>query len=178
MGAQAAIGSDAAIEPRESPRSERLRQAEATLQGVQALIEDEIDAVAEEDVFAQLVGSLVLAYTEKEDLDTIADYLQVEPTGTEMQRITGLSASTLSAVLKGQTASSRRREHTAIVGALIRAMARHRELATGSPERPRSAKGWLYAAVVKTPHGAKRPIEILADTNLAWEALAAASAAL
>jgi hypothetical protein len=109
--------------------------------------------------------------TEAEDIVAIGDYLGIGPTGREMQEITGLGASALSDILNGKTSESRRRRHTAVVGELTRTLAEHRARATSSSRRPKSAKGWLYAGLVRTSEGPLTPLEVFRNEALAREAL-------
>ncbi len=110
--------------------------------------------------------------SETDDLQTILSYLGIQQSSTEAQRITGLSKSAISEVLSGKRPrDTHRRRHIAIVASVIHELSSARSASTGSPERGKSAIGWLHAAAVHTSRGQVAPLEVLADTDLALEAL-------
>lgn len=109
---------------------------------------------------------------EAEDLRSILSYLGLSQSSLETQQITGLSKSGISELLNGQRSrDSGRRRHIAIVAAVVRELSSARRAATGTSDRGKSAIGWLHTARVDTSRGRKSPLELLADTNLAIEAL-------
>lgn len=110
--------------------------------------------------------------TEAEDLRTILDYLGLPQSSQEAQRISGLAKSGISEVLGGKRArDTSRRRHLGIVASVIRELAAVREASTGTPRRGASAVSWLHTATVRTSAGQRTPLEVLADTDLALEAL-------
>ena len=80
--------------------------------------------------------------SEAEDLRSILAYLEVRQSSVEAQRITGLSKSAISEVLGGKRArNTRRRQHIAVVAAIVHELAATRLAATGSAERRRTGSG-------------------------------------
>jgi len=109
---------------------------------------------------------------EREDLETILSYLAIPQSSAEAERITGLAKSTISELLNGRRArGTHRQRHIAIVAALIRELRAIRQASTGTPERGKTALGWLHAGRIRTSQGVRTPLEVLADTALAQEAL-------
>lgn len=109
---------------------------------------------------------------EAEDIRTIIGYLGLSQSSDEVQQITGLAKSAISEVLGGQRArDTARRRHIAIVASLVTRLSQGRRAATGASARGKSAVGWLHTARVATSRGDKTPLQVLADTNLAIEAL-------
>lgn len=110
--------------------------------------------------------------TEADDLRTLLDYLGLAQSSPEAQRISGLTKSGISEVLGGKrTRDTGRRRHIGIVANVIEELAAVREASTGTPRRGASAVGWLHTATVQTSAGGRTPLEVLADTDLALEAL-------
>ena len=110
--------------------------------------------------------------SEADDLRTIIGYLGVGQSSEEALLITGLAKSAISEVLSGRrTHDTARRRHIAVVAAVVRHLAEGRRAATGTVDRRVTAVGWLHTAAVKTSRGTKTPILVLADTDLAEEAL-------
>lgn len=110
--------------------------------------------------------------TEAEDIRAIIGYLGLAQSSSEIQQITGLAKSAISEVLSGQrTRDTSKRRHIAIVAAVVRRLSQGRRAATGSNARGQSAVGWLHTAPVATSQGRLTPLQVLADTELAKEAL-------
>ena len=110
--------------------------------------------------------------SEVDDVRAIVEYLGIPQSSEEVQSITGLTKSAISELLAGQRVrDTHQRRHIAIVATVIRRLREVREASTGTPERGQSALGWLHSARVVTSRGSKTPIEILADSSLALEAL-------
>lgn len=106
------------------------------------------------------------------DLRGILDYLELAPTSTEIQRITGLSAAQIEKALRGDIAGdAERREHIAIVASVVGDLAAVRVASTGSRSRGQPAADWLRGARVETSRGILSPLELLSDPLLAREAL-------
>lgn len=109
---------------------------------------------------------------EAEDIRTIIGYLGLSQSSEEVQQITGLAKSAISEVLSGQRPrDTSRRRHIAIVAAVVKRLSEGRRAATRTSSRGKSAVGWLHTAPVVTSRGIKTPIQVLADTDLAKEAL-------
>jgi len=110
--------------------------------------------------------------SEAEDIRTIIGCLGLSQSSAEVQQITGLAKSAISEMLSGRRArDTAKRRHIAIVAAVVKRLSEGRLAATGTGERGRSAIGWLHTAQVATSRGIKTPIQVLADTDLAKEAL-------
>jgi hypothetical protein len=110
--------------------------------------------------------------SEADDILAIIDYLDIGPYSDELQVITGLSEATLLAVLGGQRhRRTARRGHIAIVAELATRLAAGRLAAAGDGSRGGPVYAWLYLTEVSTSQGLKRPIDILADPDLASEQL-------
>jgi hypothetical protein len=110
--------------------------------------------------------------SEANDLRTIIVYLGVGQSSDEAQQITGLAKSAISEVLRGRRRrDTGRRRHIAIVAAVVRHLAEARRAATEIDVRGMTAIGWLHTAAVETSRGTRTPIQVLADTGLAEEAL-------
>lgn len=98
--------------------------------------------------------------------------LGVEPTGQEIQRITNLTKSALTTLLNSPDASGSTEDpRIATVVTLLRKLVEARVAATGTTDRGKSTAAWLHAASVRTSRGTQSPIDILADADLATEAL-------
>lgn len=110
--------------------------------------------------------------TEQDDLLAILGYLGIAQSSVEAQRITGLTKSGISELLRGKRSrDTGRRRHIAIVAAVIRNLSEARAASTGTPVRGNSAVGWLHTARVDTSAGPQTPLAVLSDTDLALEAL-------
>src|SRR4051794_27335133 len=110
--------------------------------------------------------------SESDDLREVLDYLPIAQSSAEAQAITGLTKSAISEVLAvKRPRGTHRRRHIAIVAAVIRELAAVRSVSTGSAERGKSAIGWLHTGVVETSRGRATPLEVLAASDLAAEAL-------
>ena len=110
--------------------------------------------------------------SEAEDIRTVLVYLGVGQSSQEAQQITGLAKSAISEVLSGRrTRDTGKRRHIAVVAAVVRHLAEGRRAASGTEARQMTAVGWLHTAAVKTSKGTMPPILVLADTDLAKEAL-------
>jgi transcriptional regulator with XRE-family HTH domain len=111
--------------------------------------------------------------TEADDVRAIVRYLGLAQSSREALEITGLSKSAISEVLSGRRRrDTARRRHIAIAAEVIRRLADARRASTTTSERGASAIGWLHTARVETSRGPRTPLEVLADTDLAMEALA------
>lgn len=116
--------------------------------------------------------NLPQAPSEADDIVAIIDYLDIGPYSGELQVITGLSQATLLAVLSGQRhRRTARRDHIATVAELVRRLSAGRLAAIGDGSRGGPIYAWLYLTQVSTSQGLKRPINILADPDLAREQL-------
>jgi hypothetical protein len=106
------------------------------------------------------------------DLAFIAGQLGLDPVGSDMERITGLSAAALSRANRGQS-RTRRWRHLATLAALVRELLALMKDATGSPELdPAAARSWLYGGRVVLAGVSHRPVDVLADEELAVALLA------
>lgn len=110
--------------------------------------------------------------SEADDILAIIDYLDIGPYSDELQVITGLSPATMLAVLSGRRRRrTARRGHIATVADLVRRLSAGRWAATGDGSRGGPVYAWLYLMQVSTSQGLKRPIDILADPDLANQQL-------
>lgn len=110
--------------------------------------------------------------TEADDIRTVMDYLGLSPTSPELLTITGLGPVAITAILRGRSRVGRsRRRHIRVVAAVIERLAAGRGASTGTGWRGTPAAGWLSAARISTSRGVRSPLEILADADLASEAL-------
>lgn len=108
-------------------------------------------------------------YSEKEDLLMISEYLKMQPDGTYMAIISGLDPTTINQILKGNFRKSQNREHTKVVGELVRCLIELRWAGRCGP-RTKSAVDWLENGRVRTSEGIKSPLKIFSNTKLATEA--------
>jgi hypothetical protein len=115
-----------------------------------------------------------IADTQTSEVRQIASVLGIDPVGVEMQRITGLSAASLSRLGKaGSGVESRRWRHIAIVAAVARELVVLMEGATGEQDvDPRASRRWLHSGRIPTERGTLTPLEALSDDALAPRVLA------
>lgn len=109
-----------------------------------------------------------------DDLEAFAAYLglRADFTGKLMQQMAGLTSSQLFELRSGKIHETRNAAHSRVLGDLARALAEHRQLATGTAAHDLSTATWLTTgALVRTSSGPKRPIEVFSEPDLALEAL-------
>jgi hypothetical protein len=105
----------------------------------------------------------------------IAAFFELEPDSAEMAELTGLSASSLGRLRRGQVERPRPQAsaHIAVLAAFADEAAEFLDRMTGgdTPASAGSMRDWLHSGWVRTSRGRCRPIEALADRELAVEAL-------
>ena len=100
------------------------------------------------------------------DIVMIAEVLGIGPVGADMQRITGLSAASLSRAIRGGTADSRQWRHIATVAAAARQL---RELLRGAGKVEidgATSRRWLHSGTLTIKGRAMRPIDVFQDQSL------------
>ena len=110
--------------------------------------------------------------SQREDLESIAAFFAIAPTGKEMAHLTGASPSILGRVSQGGE-SDRHRPHMARVAAFCRELQEALNDMTGRTEPEHgSMRSWLYGGKVQTTHhGVQTPWDALADEEMTQEAL-------
>lgn len=105
----------------------------------------------------------------------IAAFFELDPDGSDMVRLTGLSSSSLGRLRRRESERPRpvARAHVSVLAAFVDEAGDFLGRMTGesTPAGGRSMRDWLYGGWVRTSHGRKRPIEALSDRELAVEAL-------
>jgi hypothetical protein len=99
-------------------------------------------------------------------------YFGLAATSPELLKITGLGSSAIVEILQRLDHSdTSRRHHIGVVAAVVERLAAGRAASTGSGLRRSQASDWLTKARISTSRGDLSPLEILADADLAKEAL-------
>jgi hypothetical protein len=103
------------------------------------------------------------------DLDQVARFFGLKPTGRTMEELTGLSASTLGRASQG-TAGVDASKHIAVLAALTKELAgywkREKQGSAGKPA-PMGMQRWLLVGRTLTIDGPRTPLEVLSDPGRA-----------
>lgn len=121
---------------------------------------------------AQQLGNTE-SWSESHDLELIAATLGIEPTGNDMERITGMSAATLQRVRTGEVSRPRAWRHLSVLAAIARELVALVEGATGRPEVDAAgSRRWLQAGSVRTFDGRTvTPIQAMENPTYAVDLL-------
>lgn len=110
-----------------------------------------------------------------EKVRAISEFFELEPDSAEMVRLTGLSASSLGRLRRGQVERPRPQAsaHLSVLAAFVDEASDFLDRMTGghTPASGGSMRDWLHSGWVRTSQGRCRPIEALADRELAVDAL-------
>lgn len=105
----------------------------------------------------------------------IAAFFELEPDSAEMADLTGLSSSSLGRLRRGQVERPRplSSAHLSVLAAFVDEAGEFlgRMTGAGASAGEGSMRDWLHSGWVRTSRGRCRPIEALADKELAVEAL-------
>jgi len=105
----------------------------------------------------------------------IAAFFELEPDSAEMAQLTGLSSSSLGRLRRGQVERPRpvSSAHLSVLAAFVDEAGDFLDRMTGARTSASngSMRDWLHSGWVRTSRGRCRPIEALADRELAVEAL-------
>lgn len=103
---------------------------------------------------------------DRPDLKTISDVLGIGRVSEDMQRITGLSAASLSRLSKGGTTDSRQWRHIATVAAVARQLLELLQGAGRASFDRAASRRWLHGGTVTIDGNPMRPIDALEDQAL------------
>jgi hypothetical protein len=104
---------------------------------------------------------------DRSDLEVIASVLGIGLVSEDMQRISGLSAASLSRLSRGGATDSRQWRHIATVGAVARQLLELLEGAGKTSFDRGASRRWLHSGSVTIDRTPMRPIEALEDQALA-----------
>jgi hypothetical protein len=103
---------------------------------------------------------------DRPDLETISGVLGIGRVGEDMQRITGLSAASLSRLTRGGGTDSRQWRHIATVAAVARQLVELLQGAGRASFDRAASRRWLHGGTVTIDGALMRPIDALEDQAL------------
>lgn len=111
------------------------------------------------------------APTHRDNLQAVAGFFGIPATGKTMQELTGISNSSLSRVAQGASDQPREWQHLAVLAEYVRELAFLMTQMSGRSSPVGNMATWLTTATLQTRSGRMYAKDVLADPDLARDAL-------